>query len=82
MKNLTSLLKQHAGGNKQVEHHIEHLQENFEYVISSINWCNTHPGELLPADDSHHQPPMQEAHCTPVESLLQSLARLSDARPD
>jgi hypothetical protein len=74
MKNLTSLLTHHAGGNEQVEHSIRHLQENFEYVISSIKWCHANPGKPLPADDSHHDP----MH---VQSLLQSLARLSDARP-
>ena len=82
MKNLISYLKEQADGNQQVNHHIDHLQENFEYVISSIKWCKANPGLPLPVDGSHHQPQMQEAHCTPVESLLQSLASLSDATPD
>jgi hypothetical protein len=53
---------------------IRHLQENFESVISDLKWCHANPGESLPVDESHHEP----MH---VESLLQSLARLSDARP-
>ena len=80
MKNLTSLLTEHARGNEQVMWNIQHLQENFDSIISDLQWCHANPGKPLPSDESHHQP--MEAHCTPVESLLQSLARLSDTRPD
>ena len=80
MKNLTSLLTEHARGNEQVMWNIRHLQENFDSIISDLQWRHVNPGVPLPLDESHHQP--MEAHCTPVESLLQSLARLSDTRPD
>jgi hypothetical protein len=73
MNNLVSLLMEHACGNELVMWNIRHLQENFESVISDLKWCHAHPGAPLPADESHH--------AMHVESLLQSLARLSDARP-
>jgi len=75
MKNLTSSLMEHARGNTEVMRSIQELQDNFEYIISSIKWCHANPGVPLPADDSHHYP-MEEAHCVPIDLLLKSLAQL------
>jgi len=71
MKNLTSFLTEHAQGNQEVISSIVHLQQNFEYIISSIKWCRDKPGVPLPADF-----PMEEANCVPIDSLLKSLAQL------
>jgi hypothetical protein len=70
MKNLTSLLRECAGNNQEVLESIGHLQENFDFVITKL------VGPV--AKKRKNQDGEQQAQFADVDSLLQSLAQLSD----
>ena len=92
MKNLTTSLREYAKvmtneEHKQaVLHGIEHLETNFQYIIDKLNnvpdveeEATEQQGPMHAAGGSFHDPMQAQAHWAPVDSLLQSLARLSES---
>ena len=69
-----------------VLHGIEHLETNFQYIIDKLNnvpdveeEATEQQGPMHAAGGSFHDPMQAQAHWAPVDSLLQSLARLSES---
>ena len=92
MKNLTTSLREYAKVTTNEErkqavlHGIEHLETNFQYIIDKLNnvpdveeEATEQQGPMHAAGGSFHDPMQAQAHWEPVDSLLQSLARLSES---